>query len=57
MLEQIGIVLLVSGVVLGMGVSSIPSLARGLQVGLLILALVLVAVGLFAIRKYRTKSS
>lgn len=51
-----GIILLVAGVVMGMGVSSIPSLARNLQIGLLVLALVFVAVGLFMLKKYRTKS-
>jgi hypothetical protein len=56
-LEQAGIILLIAGVVLGMGVSSIPSLARGLQIGLLVLALILVAGGLLVMRKYRSKSS
>lgn len=57
MLEQAGIIILVAGVVLGMGVSSIQSLGTGLQIGLLVLALVLFAAGLLMITKYRTKSS
>ncbi len=52
---QIGIILIVSGVVLGMGVSSIPVIALGLKIGLLVFALVLFAAGMLLIRKYRTK--
>lgn len=54
---QIGIILIVSGVVMGMGVSSIPSVANGLKIGLLLVALVLFAVGLLMIRKFRAKDT
>ena len=54
---QIGIILIVAGVVLGMGVSSIPAIASGIKVGLLVFALVLFAVGLLLITKYRAKDT
>jgi hydrogenase-4 membrane subunit HyfE len=54
---QIGIILIVAGVVLGMGVSSIPAIALGLKVGLLVFALVLFAAGLLLITKYRAKDT
>jgi hypothetical protein len=57
LLEQVGSIALLAGVVLGMGVSSIPSLNRGVQIGLLLLALILVAGGLVLVKKYRAKSS
>jgi hydrogenase-4 membrane subunit HyfE len=54
-MQQIGIMLIVSGVVVGMGVSSIPSVANGVKIGLLVFALVLFALGLLLIRRYRVK--
>ena len=51
-----GIVILVSGVVLGMGVSSIPSLDRALTIGLLVLALALFALGFMIIRRFRSRN-
>lgn len=54
-MQQIGIILIVSGVVVSMGVSSISSIAGGVKIGLLVLALVLFAAGLLTIRRYRTK--
>ena len=56
-MKQIGIILIVAGVVLGMGVSSIPSISMGLQVGLLVLALAFFAAGLFAIIRSRPEDS
>jgi hypothetical protein len=54
---QIGIILIVAGVVLGMGVSSIPAIGLGLKVGLLVFALILFAAGLLLITKYRAKDT
>jgi len=49
--------LLIGGVVLGMAVAWIQGLAVGLQIALLILALVLVVVGLILNRKFRLPDS
>jgi len=46
--------LVISGVVIGMGVAWVQGVSRGLQIGLLAFALVLVAVGLFLNLKFRS---
>ena len=55
MLDTIGMMLVVSGVVIGMAVAWIQGISRWLQIGLLIFALVLVAVGLFLNLKFRSE--
>ena len=55
MLDTIGMMLVVSGVVIGMAVAWIQGISRWLQIGLLIFALVLVAVGLFLNLKFRAR--
>lgn len=47
--------LVISGVVIGMAVAWIQGLSRGLQIGLLAFALLLVAVGLFLNLKFRSE--
>ena len=47
--------LVISGVVIGMAVAWIQDLARWLQIGLLVFALVLVAVGLYLNLKFRSR--
>jgi hypothetical protein len=49
--------LLITGVVLGMAVAWIQRFSTGLQVGLLVLALVLVVIGLVLNRKFRVPDS
>lgn len=51
--EMVGLMLLLAGVVLGMAVAMIQRFSIAVQVGLLALALVLVAIGLFLNRKFR----
>jgi hypothetical protein len=48
-------ILVVSGVVIGMAVAWIQELSRWLQISMLVLALVLLAVGLFLNLKFRSK--
>lgn len=56
-LDTIGVMLLISGVVIGMAVAWIRGLAMGLQIALLIFALVLVVIGLVLNRKFRMPDS
>ncbi len=48
---------LISGVVIGMAVAAIQSLATGVQIALLVFALVLVVIGLVLNRKFRSLDS
>jgi hypothetical protein len=47
--------LVISGVVIGMAVAWIQGISRWLQISLLVFALVLVAVGLFLNLKFRSR--
>lgn len=54
-LDSLGIFLLITGVVIGMGVAWIGMLPTSFSISMIVLALVMVAVGLFLSRKFRTK--
>jgi hypothetical protein len=54
-LDSLGIFLLITGVVIGMGVAWIGVLPKGLSISMIVLALILVAAGLFLSKKYHTK--
>ncbi len=56
-LDTVGMMLVISGVVIGMAVAWIQGLSRGLQIGLLAFALALVAVGLLLNLKFRRGES
>jgi hydrogenase-4 membrane subunit HyfE len=49
--------LLITGVVIGMAVAAIQSLATGVQIALLVFALALVVIGLVLNRKFRSQDS
>jgi len=50
-------ILVILGVVIGMGIAWIHGLPAGLQIGGLVFALVLVAVGLFLNLRFRSKQT
>jgi magnesium-transporting ATPase (P-type) len=54
-LDRLGVFLLIVGAVIGMGVAWIGTLPISLSIGMIVLALVLVAAGLALSRKYKTK--
>jgi uncharacterized membrane protein len=56
-LDQIGILLLISGVVIAMGVSAVRGLATWVSILGLVLGLILVVVGLAMARTFRSKDS
>jgi len=56
-LEIIGVMLLISGVVIGMAVAWIQGIDPSLQIALLVLALVLAVIGLVLNRKFRLPDS
>jgi len=56
-LDQIGIILLISGVVVAMGVSAVRGLSTWVQILGLALGIVLVIVGLAMARTFRSKDS
>jgi uncharacterized membrane protein len=56
-LDQIGIILLITGVVIAMGVSAVRGLATWVEILGLVLGLILVVAGLAMARTFRAKDS
>lgn len=54
-LDSLGVFLLITGAVIGMGVAWIGVLPTGFSIAMIVLALVLVATGLALSRKFRVK--